>query len=400
MTGRGSGNGSFRKTAPVLPTAHVLKFMKKTIWEHLFSLTMVAAIFLVLIVKLGQENLREQTRRDAVIEEYLNLDFLDFTNPLHKTLFKETLYIYYPGQRARNDSLVRAIEGYRARQIVEIQRRTRSRGIFSPGKLPQLGEMFLRFVLAYGVVMLLTYYGVQTLATLRFVKMKQGRTSYLAELAAFLWHTPFPETVGPIARYLAHAAGLLGKALIKAALYLVLFSPAYVIAYSFKTRFDTDTFFFMVLLGVVSNGLLVTYAHKFYTFLVGESRKGYVQTAMVKNLNQSYETGKPGGISRTDLFRIRKKFGGHVFGHIYQNANFQYLATIKEQASFVITGLVIIEMALNIQGHLCYELLQNLLFAQYDVALAIILGIFAVVKLTEIFADVRLYRARRRYANE
>lgn len=374
--------------------------MRKTIFEHLLSLMMVAAIFLVVIVKLGNENRREQTRRDAIIEEYLNLAFLDFNNPLHKTLFKETLDIFFPSQSVRNDSLIRVIEGYRARQVMALQRQTRSRGIFSPGKISQLGDMFIRFILAYGVVMLLTYYGVQTLATLRFVKMKQGRTSYLAELVDFLWHTPLPEAAGQIARYLAHAAGLLGKAMVKGVLYSVLFSPAYVIAYSFKTRFDTDTFFFMVLLGVVSNGLLITYAHKFYTFLVGESRKGYVQTAVVKNLNQSYETGKPDGISWTDVFRIRKNFSGHVFGHIYQNANFQYLSTIKEQASFVITGLVIIEMALNIQGHLCYELLQNLLFAQYDVALAIILGIFAVVKLTEIIADVRHFRARRRYANE
>jgi len=60
----------------------------------------------------------------------------------------------------------------------------------------------------------------------------------------------------------------------------VLFSPAYVIAYAIRTEFNTDTIIFMALLGVVSNGLLVTYANKFYAFLVAESRKGYVETGL------------------------------------------------------------------------------------------------------------------------
>lgn len=374
--------------------------MQKHLSEHLFSLLFVSAIFLGLIFYFNGQSRGEQTRRNSEIESYLQLDFLDFGNPLHKAMFRETLDIYFPGQKTRNDSLVRAIESYRANQILALQQKARSSKIFSGGKLWQLLVMYVNFIFAYVIVMLLTYYGVQTLAVLRFVKMKQRRTSYLAELAENLQKfraSPGAESPGEM---LLTSAALLGKALLKGAAYFILFSPAYVIAYSFKTRFDTDTFFFMVLLGVISNGLLFTYAQKFFTFLTGESRKGYVQTAIVKNLHNSYARHEPEGIPWKAILRPRKHFPGHVFGHIYENANYQYQATVKEQASFLITGLVIIEMALNIQGHLCYELLQTLLFKQYDVALAIILGIFWIVKATEMLTDVRIYLRQRRLGNQ
>ena len=120
----------------------------------------------------------------------------------------------------------------------------------------------------------------------------------------------------------------------------------------------------MVVLAVVSNGLLINYAHKFYTFLLTESRKGYVETAVVKGLNNSYDWNIPGGINLRSLLRWRKNFPLHVLQQVYMNARFQYIPTMKQYASFLISGLVIIEMALNIQGHLCYELLQDILYYQ------------------------------------
>jgi ABC-type dipeptide/oligopeptide/nickel transport system permease component len=89
----------------------------------------------------------------------------------------------------------------------------------------------------------------------------------------------------------------------------------------------------------------------------------------------------------------------HVFHHILLNARYQFLPTLKEHASYLISGLIIIEMALNIQGHLCYELLQNVLYRDYEVVLFIMLGIFLVVKATEIVVDTLTYRAARMYGN-
>ena len=96
---------------------------------------------------------------------------------------------------------------------------------------------------------------------------------------------------------------------------------------------------------------------------------------------------------------LRKRFENHVFHHVYVNARYQYIQSIKEQASFVITGLIIIEMALNIHGHLCYELLQNILFRNDQSAFLIIFLIFLLVKLTEIGVELWYNRETDRYEN-
>jgi ABC-type dipeptide/oligopeptide/nickel transport system permease component len=181
---------------------------------------------------------------------------------------------------------------------------------------------------------------------------------------------------------------------------LILFAPAYIIAYSMKSTFESGGYLFMIVLGVISNGLLINSAYKFYTFLVHESRKGYVETAVVKGLNNSYSWNTEGGITVRSLLKWNKSFPGHVFHHIYENARFQYIPTIKQHASFLITGLIIIEMALNIQGHLCYELLQDILNKRHDAVLVIVFVIVMVVKATEILVDYWFYAESRKYENE
>jgi hypothetical protein len=156
----------------------------------------------------------------------------------------------------------------------------------------------------------------------------------------------------------------------------------------------------MILLGSFSNGLLITYTQKFFAFLVTESRKGYLQTAVVKNLSQDYnQQSSRGIISLNSILRWNKIFPGHVFGHIYSNARYQYLSTLKEQAAFLITGLIIIEMALNIQNHLCYDLLQNILYQDYTSVLIASFGIFLIIKGTEVLTDVIYFKETAKYEN-
>jgi len=190
---------------------------------------------------------------------------------------------------------------------------------------------------------------------------------------------------------------LVVKALIKGISLAVFFSPAYVIAYSLKTSVDTSSLLFMAVLAVVSNGVLVHTSNRLFSILVSESRKGYVQTAVVKNLLSSYAWDTPDGIAKSELLRLRGGFRGHVLSHIFENAHFQFVPTLKEHASFLVTGLIIIEMALNIQGHLCYELLQLILYREFEAALVIVFGIFVLVKATEIAVDVWTEREKQRY---
>jgi hypothetical protein len=338
--------------------------------------------------------------RQRVVEPYLRLRAFDPGDPLHRALFKESLALFYPDRPESSDSLLKAIDDWRQEQFTNAALKS---GAVAKGitweKAGSLALMFLKFVLVYLVVLALSYYGAQTLGTLRYIRMKQGAAGSLTRFM-----NAGKDLVAPVpdrSRMSSAAQALL--ALLQAAAsgvaMTVLFAPAYVIAYSLKTQFETDSIPFMIVLGVISNGLLITYANKFTTFLLHEGRKGYVETAVVKNLNASFAWNKPDGIPLRAVFAFRKSFPAHVLHHAFTNARHQYLPTVKEQAAFLITGLMIIEMALNIQGHLCYELLQTILFRDYTVALTIMMAIFLVVKATDIGVDAWFRTESGRYGN-
>ena len=368
--------------------------MKARLVEHILSIILVTSCFVILVVVVNERESTRRASRTKTVEPYLKLNFLDFGNPLHAALFKETLGVFRPDARAENDSLLQAIQRFRQEQFASEAYKSgaEERGL-SAAKLLKLGSMYLRFILIYLVVMVLSYHAAQSLAIFRFVRVKQHRASYIAEmLNRWRDQKSFFTFVDVLL--------LLCKALMKAAAYVVLFAPAYVIAYSIRSSFDTDSYLFLVALGVLSNGLLINSANKFFTFLVGESRKGYVQTAIVKNLDASYDWHVRDGIPSMAVLHPKSLFPSHVFRHIYLNARYQYLPALKEHASFLVTGLIIIEMALNIQGHLGYELLQSILYKRYEETVAIILAIFFLVKTAELIVDTWFFAESRRYENK
>jgi hypothetical protein len=371
--------------------------MQRKIAEHIGSLAFVAVVFAILLVFLKHREAADRQARIEAVAPYVSIPGIDFGNPRDRALFSETLNLFRPASPAANNALISAIESYRQSRFTDPNLKT---GAGEQGLtwhvLGKLSLMYIQFVLVYGIVLALTFYGAQSLGIYRFVRMKQGRESYLEE---FLRLVSGPNVRGKTPARIREASLVLLKAFLKGAAYAILFSPAYVIGYSFKASFETDSLLFMILLGVVSNGLLVNYANKFYTLLAAENRKGYVETALVKNLGGEYGWNVPGGIAYRSILSLPRHFPGHVLHHIYLNARHQYFPTMKEQASFLITGLIIIEMALNIQGHLCYELLQNILYRQYDVVLTILFAIFLLVKVTDILVDVRHHREGLRYEN-
>jgi len=354
--------------------------MKPKLIEHFLSIAFVTIVLLVALVAVRAGVTATATKESSRLNAYGDLSFVDYSNPFNKALLKDVMNVYYPDQYDSNAVIVANILATREQDLANRMQKSYIEEKLSPQKFTQLFFMYIKFILVYIAVMLLTYYGVQTLGVLRFVNKKQaalhGKQSFGKKALNAL------------------------KVIAKTFAYFILFSPAYVIAYAIRTEFDTDTVFFMAILGVISNGLLVTYMNKFYAFLVAESRKGYVDTALVKNLHDSYSQHDANGISYKQIVRPVKKFDGHVFNHIFTNARYQYLSTIKEQASFLISGLVIIEMALNIHGHLSYELLRQLMYKNYDIVIVIVLGIFYTVKATEIFVDWLMYREAVKYENK
>ena len=344
--------------------------MRRRLRDHLLSLLVVAVTFAVAVMLAGRDTDAGRQARDRLIAPYLRIDGLEPGDPLHRALLRGALSEAYPDRPAYADSVMRALELHMVEQFTTTSMKTGAR---QPGltaaKILRILPMYAEFILVYVIALVLTYYGAKTIGTYRFIRSQ--RAFGLASLP------------GAVLRTLA---------------YVALFSPAYVIAYALKTTVDTGSVVFMILLAVVSNGLLITYANRFTTFLMHESRRGYVETAMVKGLLPIHAEGRQ-HIGLSAIIQPVKKFRGHVFQHVYMNARYQYIPTVKEQASFMITGLIIIEMALNIQGRLGYELLQNVLYHDYQVVAFIVLAIFAVVKVTEIIVDLWHQRETRRFDN-
>jgi hypothetical protein len=372
--------------------------MYKTFYNHLISIIFVGILFIIIQLLFPTETLDDKYSDLSLIRTYTELDFLDLNSPEDRQLLREALEIYDPLNTSSHDSLLTEIEQYLTNQMrASAGSRELSQGV-DGDKLASILFMLIKFATVYILVLLITYFGVETFAVYRFVHDKYRLTfiKSLSILAHKLAHTSDYKSKFI---YLLKMIGKTGHIVVKALMILILFAPAYVIAYSFKTRFDTESIILMVILGVISNGLLITYAQKYYTFLLSESRRGYVQTAIVKNLNAVFIFDEENGISLSSIFRFNKKFPGHILDQIYENVRFQYLTTLKEQASFLITGLIIIEMALNIQGHLCYELMQNILYKNISVVLIILFGIFLIVKLTQIVIDGILIKHQSRIGN-
>jgi hypothetical protein len=361
--------------------------MRNKLRTHLLSLLFVGILFSVIHLIFPPTNEKEQYSNFQLIQKYTELDFLDLNNPKDRVLLRDALEIYDPDNSSRHDSLLTEIETYLTNRMLSAAgSREQSPGI-DMDKFFTLSKMWVNFALIYVFVLLVTYYCVETFAVYRFVR-EHYRLTFYKNIANKALQLINARNYRIKMTYIVKMLLITGRTLFKGLVILALFAPAYVIAYSFKTHFDTDSILVMILLGVISNGLLITYMQKYYTFLVTESRKGYVKTAIVKNLDSRMIFNSEKGLSLSSIFRLNKKFPGHIFDQIYENVRYQYLNTLKEQASFLITGLIIIEMALNIQGHLCYELMQNILYKNLSVILFILFGIFLLVKLTQIIIDI------------
>jgi hypothetical protein len=355
--------------------------VKPKIIEHVTSILLVSGVLIVLLLFARHTRANPERGVDDQVRELAALSFVNAGQAFDRALLTDVLDLYYPGQHGINAATAVAVEQYQQKSLSRAMQESHVREHLDAAKIGQLSVMYVSFVLIYLLVLVVTYYGVQTIGAWRFVHKKRRAWS---DGTAAGWKPR-------VQRIAAGTARVIGS--------FLLFCPAYVIAYSIRSEFGTDTVPFMVLLAVISNGLLLVYSNKFYSFLVAESRKGYVETALVKNLSASYEHAGEDGIPYGAILAVRKRFSGHVFNQIFRNARHQYLSSVKEQASFLISGLIIIEMALNIHGHLNYEMLRQILYGNFDIVIAIILGIFYTVKATEIGVDVIVFRETKKYEN-
>jgi hypothetical protein len=366
--------------------------------DHLAGILLIGGALALLSVLVARHEESQANALHATFDPLLTIPGLDLGNPLHAAMLRETMRAYAPGGASGADSLMDALLEYRQRSFTDpfMKSGGMRRGL-NQETLTRLGWMYAQFVILFGIAMLLSYYGARTLAIYRFVRRKQGGEDSAEHVgrqwSAWRTNPGLPTLMGVITSVCVY----LLLRVMRGVVYAILFSPAYVVAYALRTRIDTSTSGAMIVLAVLTNGLLVSSANRLFTLLMAESRKGYVLTAIVKNLQDSYSWGK--GIPLAALFFPRQLARTHVFHHIYLNARYQYLPAIKEHVSFLITGLIIIEMALNIQNHLGYELLQSVLYRNIPVIATIVFGIYLLVKATEIAVEFWFQRMSRRYEN-
>ncbi len=363
--------------------------MIKMFGRHFISLLAVTLLLGTLIVRLNRP---QGDPQKTALRQWEKLSFLDVGDEADRVLLREMLDYYEPGREGEHLRLVEELKQAARQQRLEQARGQQEIHALDGGTIKHILTMFLVFSLIFICALLISYYGALTLGTLRFIREQQNRPSDGERLRAAFFKLPRHWSGKSLWAYLKPLLAALARPLARFMAYAVLFSPAYVLAYSFKSRFEADMFLFVILLGVISNGMLITYTHKFYTFLIHESRKGYVDLARVKQMHDSYAFNKKNGISLKQLLHWNKRFPGHVLGVIYENAHYQYTQTLKEQAAYLISSLIITEMALNIQGHLSYGMLQYLYYGDYAPAALIVLCLFWLVKLTELVVDLLAFR--------
>ncbi len=371
--------------------------MLKKINEHLLALV-VFSLTLILIYNLFLKPNVVVVKKSELANYIFGNQTVNIADNYEKALLLDVMNVFNPDSIENNKRVLYDIEELHNNKFADITQKTGGeyKGL-TWGTIEKLLGMYFWFLLLYLISIVFIHSLGKAFAIWKFVNVKKGHGSYFSdfiEIGKEYFNKVVPKEVKVVVRN--KAVKVFIKGLLKTIAYFIIFSPSYVVAYSFKGSSISDSFPFFIFLAIFTNGLLINYSYRFYSLLKAESKKGYVDTAIVKGLNNNYDDKV---FTLKNLIKFNKDFEGHIFNHIYQNANYQNILNIKELSALLITGIVIIEMALNIQGYLCYEMLQNILYKHYDVVIFIVILIFTTVKITELYADLKYIKMTRKYEN-
>lgn len=364
--------------------------MHSLFFKHLASVLVVFIAALVLVILLKPET-EESELKYPILE---NLDYIDISNPEERAIFKEVLSKFYNEEYAIQ--IINHLVGLKQQEFLDLNLKegAEKKGL-SLAKFYKISFMFFKFLIVYFFVLIvLTYFSI-SFGILSFIRYESEEPSnfYKGLLELFSKEKVLNEKIKIVLKNWIFASG-------KIIIYFILFSPAFVFAYSIRTKINTDNVLFLIVAGIFTNAVLINYVNRFFNFLIIESGKGYVENAIIKGLNRNYKIDSPNGVKLSVVFSLIPKFSNHIIGSIYKNSVYQFIPSIKEQSLFIISGLIITEMALNIHGYINYEMLKFLLIGDFQPAVLIIFLIFLVVKMTEIIIDVIHEKMRKVYSNE
>lgn len=352
--------------------------MKEILKSHLTGVTVIAGILIILIFYFNSKS-EALAEPPPIAKKLAKIENFDFNDPLQVDILLEAVE-RFTGSQAEKEKWRLEIEEYRVKYFTN---KYFKEGAEKPGISAAVAESlfpkYLKFLFLYIVSLILLFYIVKTAGLIKFVRTRQTRNSVSSEFKGKVLYS-----AGKIFSFFS---------------ILILFSPVYVIAYAVKGTVTSDNYFFFIVLLLLGNGITITFMNKFYHYLVSESQKGYILSARVKNLNDNYDM-----LSYKELLLLVLKgksdsLREHIIYDIFKNASVSFALVIKELISFLITGIIITEMALNIQGHLCYEMMQRVLSKEYDIVLFIVLLIFMTLKVSEIITDISALRSVKKYAN-
>jgi hypothetical protein len=371
-----------------------MTLFKYEIKSHLISLAVFAVIFLLLIFV--SEKSKEQNPYSE-IKKLLAIAELNEGNELDEAVFTDGIRAYYNSSPEKADSILNEYNAYKNYLLTsrESKANTDVRTLSTEVALKLTGKALV-FLFYFTVIALLLFYLSESFALLKF-KLEMQKVNKINKDIYELIREHKEERRAIRSFPLKKMLMLIFAAFGKVAAYLILFSPVYLVGYVFKFNYENITFIAYVLLAVFTNGVLVTSTNKFYRLLESEKTKGYVETAKIKGVKAGF--GKRDGVSLLRIFLPVKYFGEHILTPIYKTAHLQYLSEFKEIARFQITGMIIVELALNFQNGIFYELLQSLLRKEYGILFFSLLLVFIVVKLVDIVSDYFFIKENRKYEN-
>ncbi|NUQ80969.1 MAG: hypothetical protein HUU10_05090 [Bacteroidetes bacterium] len=336
--------------------------MASITFRHLGSLLVVSIVFFFIGMALQPLRTVNTSKPDPTIARWLSVPGIDWQDPLHQAIVADLIEAANPD--SDGEMVVRSIRRYQSDQLARgLAENRQQAGLVFHDPFNALRQ-FSEFTLLYAIVLIFSVFGAQTIGTYRFLLFIRKE-----EQESEGWHDA-------------------GRTL----LLFVLFSPGFLVAYSLKAFWTADSWPVLVALGLLTNGSLALYSQKFLNLLLTNHHHGFIQMARVRGVNENFSPGKPDGVPWRVILSWKKSCPGHLLHHSMLNARLDYGPTAREQAAFTVTCLIILEMALNIQGRFGYELLRQVLFRNLPDVLIMMASLFLLVRATEWVVDVQRYR--------
>ncbi len=364
--------------------------LKAEIESHLISLFFFTFIFLVAIF-ISHNTVKENPYAD--IDKLLKKSGLSLQNELDRAVIKDVLKSYFGKEKAKN--LTEKIEKYRS----EILTNGNFKSVGNKLNLTSFKSIlskWINFLFLFGISAFLLFYFSESFALVKLKLLKLGKSNFALLLLKEI-NAVKDNPSGYKKTHLNEVLKLIFFILVKIFAYLILFSPVYIVAYVFKFNYENISTLAYLILTLFTNGMLILSVNKFFLLLQGELNKGYVLTDKIKGVKTGFT--KDDGISFARIFSFHKNFGIHILKSVYLNAHRQFIYDFKEISRFLITGIVIVELSLNIQNGFFYEMLQHLMRNEVDILLTIILLVFISVKVSDILITYFFYRENLKYEN-